>query len=1617
MTTTESAARIHAGAWRLNVLGPVELCYDGRPVDVTGLTRTLLALLARTPGEEVTTSSIVACIWGSAPPEDSEKEVASNISRLRRALTVVAPDVDPTSVVVTMPAGYILVVEPANADILAFERLAADGHRALAVGQPALALDRLEAALALWRGPAYADFDDHSFVTAEAARLEDLRLSVIESTVAARLAEAAPSAPEELLTELPAMLTDAWHRERLWILWMTALFRLGRRAEALAAFQQAESLLAQRLSVSPGADLRAAERAVIGSDRALYGQPVTAAAVPAALAITVPACVGREEELAWLSGALDLAATRRAQARLIVGAPGIGKTRTVAELAQRAAARGIPAYYWQVDATGLDAFLPEAGVVTLVVIEDLDQAGQDEIARVTAFIRATMSRPVVTLLTCRDPVRVGELANLPKLVLSALDDYAIADIVRVYAPTVPDGMAVAAMASSGGIPARIHRSASEWAFARAGRRIDRAVADAVSPTRRLATLSDEVVGGVLDLAHVRAQARPLRPVARDVVARPYKGLSSFDTGDADIFHGREHLVAELVARLVQRRLLAVVGDPGTGKSSLVRAGLLPALAAGVLPTSARWRPVIVRPAVGGSLAEQVAPHLDDLRRVELNFDDLYLDQTYQAQNDQQPPSTSRPSAYVPAQRTGQAPPGPAGVDTATLDAAESGSHRGDAAADQPQVGTYVVESRDDSRDDGARGDGASDDGAQHNAARRNGVGSDDASKDTDRDDADRDNDDGDNADRDNADRDNADRDNADLDGSGDGDGSHDVSNDDASHDDGSHDDASHNDASHDDANDDDVSHDDGGPDGAGNGDSGSGSGDGDGAAAYDRAQSPMEFAGEPAGERADSGTDERIQVAESYQDNADGPGAGDATVPSQDSILLVVDQFEEVFTALDPAARAEFLATVVELAETNRVILTLRGDFYGRCAENQDFAELVSANTVLIRPMTVEQTCRAIEGPAAAGGLTVQDGLSRQIVADARGLPGLTHLAVALYATWENRAGTELTLEAYRATGGVATAILNLAENAFASLTADERDAARRIMLCLTVVTGADVLAGRRASLAEVVASAGPFAPAALEKLVAGRLVTASEGAVEVTHDTVLEQWPRVREWLDEARAAEAQRRHLTESALAWAERDDPAALYRGARLAAALDLARFAGEDLSPGEHQFLAASQRVVLAADLRRRRRVVRLWRYLVAAIVVAVLAVAVAGVAVTLQLRSMAAQARTDGQRLASLAEAEPDLRKALLLAVAAGQLDSAATQTIRTVLLGSPDVVAATGHDVTSVALSPDGATVATATNGGTIWLYAADSLRQVGRLDLDGQGPVNGLAFTADGRRLVSWGGTRTDTGPNPTSIVVWDLASRKPVGTPFGQAWPGGGGGLLADGDTLLVAQHGADPARPPTPVAWSLEARTPSTAYDLPTTDVSAVQLSQDGHYVAFGTPAGSRVVDLATNTGQLIAGATKPLALSRDGRTLLAAGGSRLDVWDVATNRRTGQAISHTGEVLGAAWSPDASQFASVGADGLVIVWQADTLQPVKALAGHGGPVLVVRFGADGQMLYTVGEDGALFAWDLTGARGVGVRSDTESTALIALACTLAGRDLSQQEWQTYLPDRSYRHVCPS
>ena len=152
------------------------------------------------------------------------------------------------------------------------------------------------------------------------------------------------------------------------------------------------------------------------------------------------------------------------------------------------------------------------------------------------------------------------------------------------------------LATSRGVPRRVHEAASEWARREATRRVDAAADRAEAGRTEARAMVDELAGSVVELQSTRERAGRRRDdAADDRVVCPYKGLAPFDADDADYFFGRERLVAELVARLVGAPLLAVVGPSGSGKSSVVRAGLLPALAGGVLPGSHNWTQALIRP--------------------------------------------------------------------------------------------------------------------------------------------------------------------------------------------------------------------------------------------------------------------------------------------------------------------------------------------------------------------------------------------------------------------------------------------------------------------------------------------------------------------------------------------------------------------------------------------------------------------------------------------------------------------------------------------------------------------------------------------------------------------------------------------------------------------------------------------------------------------------------------------------------------------------------------------------------------------------------------------------------------------------------------------------------------
>jgi class 3 adenylate cyclase/tRNA A-37 threonylcarbamoyl transferase component Bud32/energy-coupling factor transporter ATP-binding protein EcfA2 len=392
----------------------------------------------------------------------------------------------------------------------------------------------------------------------------------------------------------------------------------------------------------------------------------------------------------------------------------------------------------------------------------------------------------------------------------------------------------------------------------------------------------------------------------------------------------------------------------------------------------------------------------------------------------------------------------------------------------------------------------------------------------------------------------------------------------------------------------------------------------------------------------------------------DPPRALGAASPDDPAELLVVDQLEEAFTLCDDESRrARFFDEV--LHRRGKTVVSLRADFFGHCAAYEELAAQVSANNVLLGPMTQNEMQRAIEEPAKTKGLRLEPGLVELVLRDAAGEPGsLPLLSHALMETWGRRDGRTLTLAGYRNAGGVRGAIARTAEERFEGATEAERRLLRRTFLRLTEPGEGTEDTRRRVPLREL--AAGPETAAAmdrlLDKLVQARLVTVDEGTVQVAHEALIREWPRLRGWLNEDRESLRVHRHLTRSAHAWAAMGrDPGELYRGARLAAALEWAG-EGAELSVGERAFLDAS-RAEQERDVREARRRARRLRAMLATAAVALLIAVVAGVVAYVQRgharrSAIVAQAGRLAAQSREAAGEHPDL--GLLLALEAGRRD-------------------------------------------------------------------------------------------------------------------------------------------------------------------------------------------------------------------------------------------------------------------------------------------------------------------------------------------------------------------------
>lgn len=762
----------------------------------------------------------------------------------------------------------------------------------------------------------------------------------------------------------------------------------------------------------------------------------------------------------------------------------------------------------------------------------------------------------------------------------------------------------------------------------------------------------------------------------------------------------------------------------------------------------------------------------------------------------------------------------------------------------------------------------------------------------------------------------------------------------------------------------------------------------------------------------------RGEVPDDGVPHGDAVRAALARLAAGRRLLIVVDQFEEVFTSCrDDAERSAFVETLCAAAGPPRtddaappgaraagnaedavpdvtVALGMRADFYLHALRVPALVRVLQESQLVVGPMSEAELRQAITEPARRCGLTVEPALVEVLLRDvassrpersgeasyeAGALPLLSH---ALLATWEKSRSRTLTLEHYRATGGIRGAVANTAEDAFAALgTPEHREIAHRLFLRLVRTDHEAVDTRRRAARADLLAG-DEGAREVLDRFVAARLITVDEDGVQIVHEALLTAWPRLARWLDDDRAWRRLQHGLTIAAEGWQETGrHPDGLYRGGTLELVRENAARHGRRLTRLERDFLDASAAHDVA-EVRAARRRVRRRQQLLA--LLAVLLSATAGTSVYAR-QANAAERREQARALSRSVADEADRLRGTDVPLA-GQLALAAyriapTVEARSSLLNATAVPAVwrlrgpSDRPLRSMAVSGDGRLLAAGTDDGQVrlWRIGADGRAAAAGAVAVPPGPVQAVALDHDGTLLAT-------AGPG-TPLRLWRTADpARPValGAPAGPRQAISAITLSADGRALAAASGSAV-------YLWRLApsgAATPAPRPAGPRRDVRAVAFTPDGRTLAAGSNdarvylwnvtgrgAPSRLATLGGPAGQIFC-----LAISADGRRLAAGTGAghrvyRWDIGDPAHPVSAGPPLAGPASWINAvAYGPGARTVAAGSSDGTLWLFDARTGRATAQLP-HPHPVSAVSFPSDGSVL-TLAEDGTIRGWSLPG-----------------------------------------------
>ncbi len=699
-----------------------------------------------------------------------------------------------------------------------------------------------------------------------------------------------------------------------------------------------------------------------------------------------------------------------------------------------------------------------------------------------------------------------------------------------------------------------------------------------------------------------------------------------------------------------------------------------------------------------------------------------------------------------------------------------------------------------------------------------------------------------------------------------------------------------------------------------------------------------------------------------------------ALYPGAARLLLVIDQFEEIYTLCrEPDARQRFLESLLQTSSNDNpltTVITLRADFMGQALTYRPLADVLQESSLMLGPMTRQELRRVVEKPAEIQGVTLEPALVEGVLNDVGHEPGnLPLLEFTLTLLWEDQtvvANRTLSYEAYQRVGCVQGALLHYADKVYADLTTAEQTLVRRIFTQLVQPGQGTGDTRRMATRAELGEENWPLVQhlSNTRLIVTGQNVGGQETA-EIVHEALIGEWPQLQRWLNKDRAFRIWQERLRVAMLQWTETGrDESALLRGTLLAEAEEQLTARSAELNPLEVEFIRNSvahrDKMLQATEAQRQRelthartlaeteaRAGRRLRWLALGLVI-LLAVAVSAAAWARQQQQQAQSARNQAQRSAEIARSlnlatgaqlalnENDTDLALALALEANRID---------------DPPAQASFILAEAAYTP-----------GTVRVFAGHT------------GPVESVAFGPNGQLALSASADH--------SLILWNIATGETVHRFAGHTGPVTGAAFSPDGETIVSVSTDQQL------IVWDAQDGAIRNQFQQDSGSLTSLALGPNGRVAVCGAENGDLLV-WEIESGRLLyqfdsrngghREAVQNIAISADVRRLLTNGSDSLILWDISTRHDTDEAKTRQlwqfepkdTSVHGVAFSPDGQTILLAQSDGYINVLDVETGESVQQILTRGGSLSSIAVSDDGRLVILGHYGGTLSLWDV--ARG--------------------------------------------